>query len=77
MTNEQVKCELCGTSLKGAKSIDIWVLTTRYDKDGDVIKTSEPAPDEISPDYLVIGLDCCGHKLTGYWDQFLHGLGYK
>ncbi len=70
-------CEMCNTSLKGKVSIDIWVLTTTYDETGDFIKTSLPAPDGIKPDYLVIGLECCGHLVPGYWKRLLHGLGYE
>lgn len=69
-------CMVCGRELKDTASIDLWALVSVYNEDGEPVKTGEPIQysvpgGEWPDDYLVIGLDCCGHVARGLWSALV------
>lgn len=68
---EQPRCECCGKHLSGRSSLDVWVLRTIFDWNGEVRKSNEQ-PEGWVNDYLVIGEECCGGKLRKLWEELFH-----
>lgn len=69
------KCDLCSKVIKDGNSIDIYMLRTRFDEDGDVRKTMEDVSDLTDWDYVTIGEDCCKAEAVKAWRRMLTYLG--
>ena len=68
-------CERCNKSLKGQESYDLWILVTTYEALGDVAKTGIDVLDgDVKRDYVVIGIECCGHIVEKEWNEMVNKL---
>lgn len=76
---EEPKCDICDASLVGKESYDLVISVTTYDDEGDPVKTlQELSNEDVSADYFVIGVECCGDKAVKLWRQLTAGVNaYK
>jgi len=69
---EHPKCMVCQEDLTNQSSYDLMCSLTRYDDEGEPCKSMiEPDHTVIPNDYIVIGLNCCGHLVPKTWNRLL------
>ena len=76
--NDKTECTCCrcGAPLAGKLSYDLWVSITRYDDAGEPVKTlMEPDVGDITDDYFIIGMECCGHLVAPLWNDMIQRVG--
>ncbi len=66
------KCEVCGKDFKGKSTLDLWMLRTVYEENGEVRKTCEQV--ETPHDYVVVGELCCGAYVRRKWEELMNEL---
>ena len=68
-------CERCKRPLKSEESIDLWLLVSRHDENGECDKSSMDIGDEaVKQDYVVIGNNCCGRIVIREWNKMINQL---
>ena len=64
-------CEVCGQIVPlDELTYDLMISRTRYGAEGEPVKTMiEPDVDKIIEDYIVVGVNCCGHIVEDMWNK--------
>ncbi len=72
---ETPTCDVCKKSLAGKMALDLWILGTSFNREGEVAKTSlQVDTDKFPRDYLSVGETCCGPWVQSVWNDMINTL---